>query len=71
MCVCIDAAGMPIWRWRHDWSPLPEWLSKILTDLLQAKVAEACAARQEFGLFSPGGAQATSQAIGLLRWAVP
>jgi hypothetical protein len=42
---------MTIWRWRHDRSPLPEWVSKILTDLLQAKVAEACEARQEFGYF--------------------
>jgi hypothetical protein len=42
---------MTIWQWRHDRSPLAEWVSKILDDQLQAKVAEACEARQEFRYF--------------------
>jgi hypothetical protein len=42
---------MTIWRWRHDRSPLPESVSKILPDLLHAKVAEAHEAQQDFRYF--------------------
>jgi hypothetical protein len=42
---------MTIWRWRHDRSPLPEWVWKILNDLVQDKVREAHEAQQEFRYF--------------------
>jgi hypothetical protein len=38
---------MTIWRWRHDKAPLPDWVSKILPDLIQEKVAEAHQAQSE------------------------
>lgn len=42
---------MTIWRWRHDRSPLPEFVLRVLPDLLQRKVAEAHEAQQDFRYF--------------------
>jgi hypothetical protein len=42
---------MQVWRWRHDRSPLPVSVIKVLPGLLQAKVAEAHEAQQEFRYF--------------------
>jgi hypothetical protein len=43
----LRRSKMTIWRWRHDRSPPPKWVIDILVDLVQRKVADACAARQE------------------------
>jgi hypothetical protein len=37
----LRVSKMTIWRWRHNRTPLPSWVAKILTDLVQTKVAEA------------------------------
>jgi hypothetical protein len=42
---------MTVWRWRHERSPLPLFVIKALPDILQAKVAEAHEAQQEFRYF--------------------
>jgi hypothetical protein len=42
---------MTVWRWRHDRTPLPDAVMKILPDLLQRKVAEAHEAQTEFNYF--------------------
>jgi len=42
---------MTVWRWRHDRSPLPEYVIRALPDLLQDKVAEAHQAQQDFRYF--------------------
>ena len=42
---------MTIWRWRHDRTPLPEEALRILPNLLQARVAEAHEAQQDFRYF--------------------
>jgi hypothetical protein len=42
---------MTVWRWRHDRSPLPVSVIKVVRDLLQAKVAEAHQAQQDFRYF--------------------
>jgi hypothetical protein len=42
---------MTIWRWRHDRTPLPTWVAKILADLIQTKVAEAHQAQSKLGYF--------------------
>jgi hypothetical protein len=38
---------MTVWRWRHDRASLPEHVIKALTNLLQAKVAEAHEAQDQ------------------------
>jgi hypothetical protein len=53
---------MTVWRWRHDRSPLPVPVIEALRDLLQAKVAEAHQAWQEFKYFlaeAPSGQSLT------------
>lgn len=47
----FKVSRMRAWRWRHDRSSLPEWVSKILAELLQAKIREAHEAQQEFRYF--------------------
>jgi hypothetical protein len=42
---------MTVWRWCHDRSPLPEEVLRALPDLLQANVAEAHQAQQDFRYF--------------------
>jgi hypothetical protein len=42
---------MTVWRMRHNRTPLPEWVSNILPDLLQTKVAEVHQAQQDFRYF--------------------
>ena len=42
---------MTVWRWRHDRAPLPDWVVKALTDLVQRRVAEAHEAQQELRYF--------------------
>ena len=42
---------MTVWRWRHERSPLPLFVIKALPDILQAKVAEAHEAQQDFRYF--------------------
>jgi hypothetical protein len=42
---------MTIWRWRHDRCPLPVFVLNALPALLQAKVAEAHQAQQDFRYF--------------------
>jgi hypothetical protein len=42
---------MTVWHWRHDRSPLPVSVINLLPGLLQAKVAEAHEAQQEFRYF--------------------
>jgi hypothetical protein len=43
----LRRSKMTIWRWRHDRSPVPRWVFDVLVDLVQSKVADACAARQD------------------------
>ena len=47
----LKVSRMTIWRWRHEKAPLPQWVLKILPDLLQQRVAEAHLAQTEFGYF--------------------
>jgi hypothetical protein len=47
----LRVSKMTVWRWRHDRTPLPSWVAKILADLVQGKVAEAHLAQTEFGYF--------------------
>jgi hypothetical protein len=59
IAFCSDAAAarslgvsrMQVWRWRHDRSPLPISVIKVLPALLQGKVAEAHQAQQDFRYF--------------------
>jgi hypothetical protein len=43
----LRRSKMTIWRWRHDRSPVPRWVFDVLVDLVQSKVADACAAGQD------------------------
>jgi hypothetical protein len=47
----LRVSKMTVWRWRHDRSPLPEWVSDILADLVQNKVVEAHEAQNELRYF--------------------
>jgi hypothetical protein len=47
----FHVSKMTVWRWRHDRSPLPVSVIKAMPDLLQAKVAEAHQAQQDFRYF--------------------
>jgi hypothetical protein len=47
----FKVSRMTIWRWRHDRVPLPQWVVKALTDLVQRKVAEVHEAQQELRYF--------------------
>ena len=47
----LRVSKMTVWRWRHDRSPLPEWVSGILVDLVQTKVFEAHEAQNELRYF--------------------
>src|SRR6516165_3056706 len=47
----LGVSRMQVWRWRHDRSPLPVAVIKALPDLLQAKVAQAHQAQQDFRFF--------------------
>jgi hypothetical protein len=42
---------MTVWRWRHDRAPLPEWVVRILSELVQRKVAEAHEAQNALRYF--------------------
>jgi hypothetical protein len=41
----LRVSKMTVWRWRHDRSPLPEWVMDILDDLVQIKVEQSHAAQ--------------------------
>jgi hypothetical protein len=43
----LRVSKMTVWRWRHDRSPLPEWVMDILDDLVQIKVEQSHAAQSE------------------------
>jgi hypothetical protein len=47
----LGVSKMTVWRWRHGRSPLPISVIKTMPDLLQAKIAEAHEAQQEFRYF--------------------
>jgi hypothetical protein len=47
----LGVSKMAVWRWRHDRSPLPVSVIKVVRDLLQAKVAETHQAQQDFRYF--------------------
>jgi hypothetical protein len=47
----LHLSKMTVWRWRHDRSPVPKWVSDILVNLVQNKVAEACIARDHLRYF--------------------
>jgi hypothetical protein len=47
----FGVSRMAVWRWRHDRSPLPEWVKKAIPDLLQARVAQSHQAQQDFRYF--------------------
>jgi hypothetical protein len=48
----LRVAKMTVWRWRHDRSPLPQWVSDILVDLVQSKVVEAHEAQEQLRYFA-------------------
>jgi hypothetical protein len=48
---CLKVSRMTVWRWRHDRTPLPKRVIKLMPDLIQAKVAEAHEAQTQFGHF--------------------
>jgi hypothetical protein len=48
----LRLSKMQIWRYRHDRAPLPSWVFDILVDRVQAKVADACDARQHLNYVS-------------------
>src|SRR5262249_24961316 len=41
---------MTVWRWRHDKTPLPRWVSENLAGLIQEKVAQAHQAQFELNI---------------------
>jgi hypothetical protein len=43
----LKVSRYTVWRWRHDRSPLPQWVSEILDDLVQNKVVEAHEAQNQ------------------------
>jgi hypothetical protein len=47
----LRVSKMTVWRWRHDRSPLPEWVLDILDDLVQSKVVEAHEAQEQLRYF--------------------
>ena len=47
----LGVSKMQVWRWCHDRSPPPEPVLRLLPDLLQANVAEAHQAQQDFRYF--------------------
>ena len=47
----LRVSRMAAWRWRHDRSPLPEWVVEVLADLIQSKVVEAHAAQEQLRYF--------------------
>jgi hypothetical protein len=47
----LRVSKMTIWRWRHDRCPLPEYVIRVLPDLLQDRVAAAHEAQQNFRYF--------------------
>jgi hypothetical protein len=47
----LGRSKMQIWRYRHGQSPVPKWITDVLVLLVQKKVEQACAARQELNYF--------------------
>ena len=47
----LGVSRMTIWRWRNGRCPLPVFVLNALLDLLQAKVADAHQAQQDFRYF--------------------
>jgi hypothetical protein len=47
----LKVSRMAVWRWRHDRSPLPQWVSDTLDDLVQSKVVEAHEAQEQLRYF--------------------
>jgi hypothetical protein len=47
----LHVSKMTVWRWRHDRSLVPKWVSDILVNHVQSKVAEACTARDDLRYF--------------------
>src|SRR5262245_51608144 len=47
----LRVSQMTVWRWRHDRSPLPTWVTEHLVDLVQTKVAEAHEAQAELSYY--------------------
>ncbi len=47
----LRVSRMTVWRWRHDRTPLPSWVSEALCDLIQNKVVEAHFAQSELRYF--------------------
>ena len=43
----LRRSKMTIWRWRHDRSPLPNWVTDVLEGLVQTRVEEAHAAQAQ------------------------
>jgi hypothetical protein len=37
----LRVSKMTVWRWRHDRSPVPKWVSDILVDFVQKKLEQA------------------------------
>jgi hypothetical protein len=44
----FGVSKMTIWRWRHDRTPLPKWVTDVLPDLIQRTVEEAHLAQTVF-----------------------
>jgi hypothetical protein len=47
----LHVSKMTVWRWRHDRSPLPDWVLEILYELVQMKVQEVHEAQNQLRYF--------------------
>src|SRR5947209_8351097 len=47
----LRVSPMTVWRWRHDRSPLPNWVADLLEQIVQTKVAEAHEAQSALRYF--------------------
>jgi hypothetical protein len=43
----LRVSKMTIWRWRHERSPVPSWVTNILHDQVQTRVTEAHEAQEQ------------------------
>ena len=48
----FGVSKMTIWRWRHDRTPLPKWVTDVLPDLIQRTVEKAHLLKRYSGISS-------------------
>lgn len=43
----LNVSRMSVWRWRHEWAPVPKGVAEKMKKLVHEKVAEAHEAQQQ------------------------